>query len=198
VTSINHYGGVNQLTKPILLEGEKFSSSHPTGLSSTMSRPESYNGTSSQHQHTAPESQKPQVNQEIKAGFYIRKKPTPDKPKPSLSSRVQATQASQAAQAAQLTTNSPPATPALIRRKRRSLSGRSALMSPPTPTVTDTFGSSLTTSNRPGHLLRSVSDSHVSASNDSPSIVMTGMTEQEKQSCFRIISILGTYRSVTR
>jgi hypothetical protein len=27
---------------------------------------------------------------------------------------------------------------------------------------------------------------------------MTGMTEQEKQSCFRIISILGTYRSVAR
>lgn len=203
-TSINHYSGANKLKKSMLFDSEESSSNCTSGLSP---RPNSSIGTSSQHQPTpsadgsattkarnsfVPESQRSQVNQKIKEGFYIRMKPAPDTPKSPVSPRVQA------AKKGPLTTNSSTVTPVLIRRKRRSLCGRSALMSPPTPTATDSFGSSALTHNRPDHLLQSISTCPASGPNDTPSIVMTGMTEQEKQSCFKIISILGTYRPATR
>ncbi|KAI8335504.1 hypothetical protein BC941DRAFT_71408 [Chlamydoabsidia padenii] len=129
--------------------------------------------------NSAPESQKPQVNKSIKAGFYIGNQSQTE----TSSSTSKSTKTSTA-----IPTTPTTKSPLLVRRKRRSV-----MMSSPTPTAATIIKPSSDLHHPLPDLVRPNSDD----TSNLPSIVMTNMTEQEKKTCSNIISKLGTYRVAT-
>ncbi|ORZ15071.1 hypothetical protein BCR42DRAFT_416340 [Absidia repens] len=158
-----------------------------------------------------PVSQKPQVNKEIKAGFYIGKShnsPSPSSTSASPSSSSTTTVSALSSSLPSLSSSSP----ALIRRRRRSLSNRTALASPSALSTSTTTNAS---TNDPFSMIPDKSKSSPISSpflkpqpphNDTydddivnenepiPTIVMTSMNEQTKKKCAMIIKKLGGHR----
>ncbi|KAI8076868.1 uncharacterized protein BX664DRAFT_389588 [Halteromyces radiatus] len=138
-------------------------------------------------------SQKPQVNSNIKAGFYIGK--------PSPTSTTTATLIPSSPPSSSITSNLSSNSP-IIRRRRRSLSNRFV----PTTLSASTSSSTTYTTDNTDSITPDVSQSSPSSSSPSrlslskssvkqqqPTIVMTSMTEQMKSQCSKIIKRLGKY-----
>ncbi|CAO3593334.1 unnamed protein product [Absidia cylindrospora] len=158
-----------------------------------------------------PVSQKPQVNKEIKAGFYIGKSHNSSSPSSSSSASPSSpTTATISALSSSLPTLFS-SSPAFIRRRRRSLSNRTALASPsalstttttnntttdPLPMIPDKSKSSPISSPflKPQPTHNDTFDDDVNENEPTPTIVMTSMNEQVKKKCAMIIKKFGKYR----
>ncbi|CAO3589270.1 unnamed protein product [Absidia cylindrospora] len=154
-------------------------------LSISRSQMDSNAKYSSPDHHSPQVSQRPQVNQEIKAGFYIVNRSSSPKPKPKvlsprLSRKAPSTLAPDVSQKS----------PAFIRRRQRPLHSQTSSSS----ATTMTCSSSMPTSPTPSQLSPTSNTSICLDNGAVPTIVLTSMTLKQKKKCAKIIENLGKYQ----
>ncbi|ORZ12236.1 hypothetical protein BCR42DRAFT_420266 [Absidia repens] len=147
--------------------------------------------------HHLPQiSQRPQVNQEIKAGFYIGDRSSSSKSKVLPPRSLRTTSST-------LTIAEPMKSPTFIRRRQRALHSQTSIVastsSNSSATIMPCSSSTPTTPTPssiapPSQLPQGVNTSICPNNDATPTIVLTGMTLKQKKKCAKIIENLGKYQ----